>query len=196
MTLKILGGSLKGKDIKIPKTRETRPVTSLLRKSMFDTCQFYIENARVLDLFAGSGAIGIEALSRGARFCLFVDLGELQIKCIRENLEKLELRAKSAVLREDAFKFLNEFERDPFDILFVDPPYPIGLEGYSKLLTLLKESHAVDQNSIIFIEAPSIIVKEFSPIVEENYVIRKQKKNSTTTLLQIYLKPLDVEGSN
>jgi 16S rRNA (guanine966-N2)-methyltransferase len=192
MTLKILGGSLKGKDIKIPKTRDTRPVTSLLRKSMFDTCQFYIENARVLDLFAGSGAIGIEALSRGARFCLFVDLGEMQVKCIRENLEKLGLRTNSAVLREDAFKFLKEFERDAFDIIFVDPPYPIGLEGYTNLLNLLKESFAVTKDSIIFLEAPSVIVKQFIPILEKDYVIRKQKKNSTTTLFQIYLKS-DVE---
>jgi 16S rRNA (guanine966-N2)-methyltransferase len=188
MTLKILGGSLKGKDIKIPKSRDTRPVTSLLRKSMFDTCQFYIENARVLDLFAGSGAIGIEALSRGARFCLFVDLGEMQVKCIRENLGKLGLGNSSAVLREDAFKFLKEFERDAFDIIFVDPPYPIGLEGYSNLLNLLKGSLAVTKDTVIFLEAPSVIVRQFIPIVEKDYVIRKQKKNSTTTLFQIYLK--------
>lgn len=188
MTLKILGGSLKGRNIKIPNTPSTRPVTSLLRKSIFDTCQFFIENARVLDLFAGSGAIGIEALSRGASFACFIDNGQIAIECIKENIKTLQLTAHSLILKKDAFIFLEEFDSDPFDILFIDPPYPIGLEGYQKLLTLLQKSNALHKDSKLFLETPSPLAASLIPYIKLGFDIRKEKKSSTTTLFQLFIK--------
>lgn len=185
MDLKILGGELKGRSIKIPNTTSTRPITSLLRKSIFDSCQFYIENAQVLDLFAGSGAIGIEAISRGAASALFVDTAPIAIDCIRGNLQVLGLRSKSTVIEGCAFKFLEQYESTPFDILFIDPPYPIGLEGYTKLLDLLSKSNAFCRDSKIFIEAPSTITKELTPLISALFRIRKERKSGTTTLFQI-----------
>ena len=153
--LRILGGTLKGHPIKTPKTLATRPVTSLLRKSMFDICQFFIENARVLDAFAGSGAIGLEALSRDAGFVYFIDTNPIAIRCVKENLESLKLTPKARLLKQDAFHFLETYEGDPFDILFLDPPYPIGLQGYTHLLEILSHSKALTSTSHIFLEAPS-----------------------------------------
>jgi 16S rRNA (guanine966-N2)-methyltransferase len=188
MTLKILAGSLKGRTIKIPKTASTRPITSLLRKSIFDTCQFFIENARVLDLFAGSGAIGIEALSRGACFACFIDNGQIAIECIKENIKTLQLSHRSLILKKDAFIFLEDFDKDPFDILFIDPPYPIGQEGYEKLVTLLAKSKVLHQESKLFLETPSPIAASLAPIITSQFVIRKEKKSSTTTLFQLLIK--------
>lgn len=188
MTLKILGGLLKGRNIKIPKTPSTRPITSLLRKSIFDTCQFFIEDARVLDLFAGSGAIGIEALSRGASFACFIDIGQIAIDCIKENIKTLQLTDRSLVLKKDAFDFLEDFDKETFTILFIDPPYPIGLEGYQKLVTLLAKSKVLDKDSKIFLETPSPLAAPLIPHITSLFTIRKEKKSSTTTLFQLFLK--------
>ena len=185
MGLKILGGELKGKDVNIPSTLATRPITALLRKSIFDTCQFFIDEARILDLFAGSGAIGIEALSRGASYACFIDNGPIAIDCVRENLQKLGLRSKSSVQETDAFAFLEEYKGAPFDILFIDPPYPIGLIGYQNLIELLKGSQALSAESKIFLEAPKTLAKELTPVISSFFHIRKEKHSGTTTLFQL-----------
>lgn len=188
MNLKILGGELKGRNIKTPGTRTTRPITSLLRKSIFDTCQFYIEEARVLDLFAGSGAIGIEALSRGAKLAYFIDNEYTAVQCIKENLLTHNLKNRSHLLDQDAFLFLEEYDKEPFDILFIDPPYPIGLAGYQKLIDLLLKSKALSQNSKIFLEGPTTLARSLTPILEASFTIRRQKQSGTTTLFQLLLK--------
>ena len=169
----ILAGALKGRKIQCPKTKETRPVTSLLRKSLFDTCQFYISGARVLDAFAGSGAIGLEALSRGAGSVHFIDLHPIAIRCIRSNLEAMHQTA--TVLQMDAFRFFETYEGPPFDILFLDPPYPIGQNGYLHLIDLLKTTKAASPTSHIFLEAPS----QFS------LPLHKKRSSSTTTLYTV-----------
>jgi len=185
MSLKILGGALKGRTIRCPNTESTRPVTSFLRKSIFDTCQFYIEGARILDAFAGSGAIGLEALSRGASFACFVDNNDIAIRCLRQNIENLKVKEQGFVFHGDAFRFLQEYERAPFDILFIDPPYPIGLEGYKKLLTTLHSSGAVGPASILFLEAPSQLAIPLRPHIENLFTIKKERRSSSTTLFNL-----------
>ena len=188
MNLKILAGELKGRNIKTPGTPTTRPITSLLRKSIFDTCQFYITDARVLDLFAGSGAIGIEALSRGAKVAYFLDNEYNAVQCIKENLEALNLKSRSVLIDKDAFLFLEEYDREPFDILFIDPPYPIGLPGYQKLLELLLTTKARSETSIIFLEGPKTLAKSLEAIISASFTIRRQKQSGTTILFQLLVK--------
>mgnify|MGYP002132244287 CR=1 FL=1 len=195
MLLKILGGSLKGRNIKTPNTPSTRPITSLLRKSIFDSLQFCIEERRILDLFAGSGAIGLEALSRGAKFTCFIDNNPLAIHCIRENLETLGLKTSAWVIQKDAFEYLEEYEREAFDILFIDPPYPIGEEGYIKLLNLLSTSKTLSNESKIFLEAPSQIAKSIVSTIEKFFSIKKERKTSTTLLYQLMLKSNEATAS-
>ncbi len=187
MALRILGGELKGREVKSPNIASTRPVTSLLRKSIFDTCQFFIEGARVLDAFAGSGALGIEALSRGASFACFIDNNPIAARCIRENLTTLKLKERSLLLEEDAFLFLADYDKEPFDILFIDPPYPIGLLGYSKLLDCLKTTHALSPTSHIFLEAPSNLTSPLTPQIESLFTLKKARKSSSTTLFHVIL---------
>jgi 16S rRNA (guanine966-N2)-methyltransferase len=185
MQLKILGGQLKGRNIKTPNIPSTRPITSLLRKSIFDSLQFSIEGTRILDLFAGSGAIGLEALSRGSTFACFIDNNPLAINCIRENLEALTLKNSAWVIQKDAFTYLEEYDREPFDILFIDPPYPIGLEGYTRLLHLLSTSKALTLESRILLEAPSQIGKSLTPLITSLFTIKKERKTSTTILFHL-----------
>ncbi len=188
MNLKILGGELKGRNIKTPGTPATRPITSLLRKSIFDTCHFYIGDARILDLFAGSGAIGIEALSRGAKIAYFLDNDYTAVQCIKENIETLKLKNQAVLLDKDAFLFLEEYDKEPFDILFIDPPYPIGLEGYQKLLNLLLITKAVSSESIIFLEGPKTLAKSLSALIPTLFTLRKEKQSGTTILYQLLIK--------
>ena len=92
MTLRIIGGKFKGRLIKTPKGEKTRPTSAILRKAVFDICQNQITDARFLDLFAGSGAMGLEALSRGASHATFVERDKHSVSCLKENLALLNLR--------------------------------------------------------------------------------------------------------
>lgn len=189
MDIRIQSGFLKGRTIKAPKTTKTRPITSYLKKSMFDTCQVWIQDARILDLFAGSGAIGIEGLSRGARHCLFIDLAKEPIDTIKDNLAKLDLKEKATVIRQDAFKWLLNYDKEPFDIIFIDPPYPIGEEGYKKLmLSILENPLLLHDTTYLFLETPSQIKQTLETFLDPFFTILKEKTSSTTTLFCLQKK--------
>lgn len=182
MSLRILGGGLKGRTIITPKVATTRPVTSSLRKSIFDSCQFFIQNACVVDLFAGSGALGLEALSRGAGYAYFIDIYPLPIRSIKENIAKLDLGAKSSVIQGNAFSLFPSLTK-PIDILFLDPPYTIGLEGYLKLVELVVEHKSLIQaDGHIYLESPSSFAPALKTALLPYFALEKEKKSSTTTL--------------
>ncbi|MFS8130881.1 MAG: 16S rRNA (guanine(966)-N(2))-methyltransferase RsmD [Candidatus Dojkabacteria bacterium] len=117
---RITTGTLKGRKLKVPES--ARPFTERVKISMFDLISEYIKDAKVLDLFAGSGNLGIEALSRGASYVQFVENDEKSIKVIRENLIGLDLQNQTRVTNLDVFKFL-KINKDKFDIIFIDPPF-------------------------------------------------------------------------
>lgn len=104
---------------------ETRPTTSKVKESLFSIIQFDIEGRRILDLFAGTGQLGIEALSRGADSCVFIDQRRDAVALIRENLKVCELEDRAAVRQGDSMSYLRSGEK--FDIIFLDPPYASGL---------------------------------------------------------------------
>ena len=106
---------------------ETRPTTGKVKESIFSIIQFDIEGRRVLDLFAGTGQLGIEALSRGARQCVFIDQRADAVKLIRENVEVCGLTDRAVIRSGDAMAYLRSGEK--FDIIFLDPPYASGLLG-------------------------------------------------------------------
>lgn len=182
MSLRILGGELKGRTIITPKVATTRPVTSSLRKSIFDSCQFFIKDACIVDLFAGSGALGLEALSRGAGFAFFIDIYPLPIRAIKENIIKLDLQSKSSVIQGNAFTLFPSLGK-PVDILFLDPPYTIGLEGYMKLLQLVIQHQSVlSKDAHIYLEAPTLFAHTLKAFLPQYFTLEKEKKSSTTTL--------------
>jgi 16S rRNA (guanine966-N2)-methyltransferase len=129
--MRVVGGRLKGRSLASPSSREIRPTADRLRESVFNILiHAYsdpIEDARVLDLFAGTGALGIEAVSRGAKFALFVDNGAEARALLRNNVEALGLGGVTKVYRRDATNLGPAHPVEPFSLAFLDPPYGKGL---------------------------------------------------------------------
>lgn len=123
--MRVITGSARGRRLKELEGLETRPTTGKVKESIFSIIQFDIEGRRVLDLFAGTGQLGIEALSRGARECVFIDQRNDAVKLIRENLAVCGLTENAIVRSGDGMAYLKSGER--FDLIFLDPPYASGL---------------------------------------------------------------------
>lgn len=123
--MRVIAGSAKGKKLLAPSGLDTRPITDRIKEALFNVLSWDIENALFLDLFAGSGSVGIEALSRGADQVSFVDKGNAAVRIIKENLENCGFKNKAEVLCLDVFKSLQYFQRQEhkFDIIYVDPPF-------------------------------------------------------------------------
>ena len=125
--MRVITGSARGRRLKTPENYDIRPTTDNVKESVFNIIQFDIEGRRVLDLFAGTGQLGIEALSRGARQCVFIDQRADAVKLIRENVEVCGLTDRAVIRSGDAMAYLKSGEK--FDIIFLDPPYASGLLG-------------------------------------------------------------------
>ncbi|MBB3996636.1 16S rRNA (guanine966-N2)-methyltransferase [Aureimonas pseudogalii] len=127
MAMRIVAGSLKGRPLATPKGEGIRPTSERHRGALFDILQhgfgFRFEGARVLDLFAGTGALGLEAVSRGARFCLFVEEGTEGRGLIRTNVEAFGLGGCTKIFRRDATRLGPAGPVEPFDLVIADPPY-------------------------------------------------------------------------
>lgn len=161
--MKIATGALRGRSLETPKNADVRPTTEMCRQALFNICQHLIDDSAFLDLFAGSGAMGIEALSRGAKSSTFVDSNSNCIKCIKSNLEKLDLTKASRVIHGDvldAIKRLGKQDRK-YDIIYVDPPYhdkhdktpPLSLRVVTTLDDLASENHnLLTPHGLLFVE--------------------------------------------
>ena len=129
--MRIVGGRFRGARLETPKSQATRPTTDRLRERLFDILvhghREALEETRVLDLFSGTGALGLEALSRGARFCLFVEDAAEARGVIRANVEHLGLTGATKIWRRDATDLGRCAPMEPFDLAFLDPPYGKGL---------------------------------------------------------------------
>ncbi len=188
MALYVLSGKYKGFKLAAPKRRETRPATSLLRGMVFDSCQEITEGARVLDLFSGSGAMGIEALSRGASFVTFNDLSQECVETIRQNLKIIDRVDAGEVFKVDAFSLLERLKKDPYDLILLHPPYPIGLAGYTRLIDLITtKKNLYSENTHFFLEVPGKLEKTIAPLVENSFKIIKCKSRSTWALFHFMM---------
>ena len=124
--MRVITGSARGRRLKELEGMETRPTTDRVKEGLFSALQFDIEGRKVLDLFAGTGQLGIECLSRGAASAVFVDRRADAVKLIRENLRLTELEDRARVVAGDSMEYLKSI-REPFDIILLDPPYAAGL---------------------------------------------------------------------
>ena len=149
--MRVITGKARGVTLKTPEGLTTRPTTDRVKEAMFSIIQFDIPGARVLDLFGGTGQLGIEALSRGAKHCVFVDAGEPACRLIRENLKRVKMEKDALVIRGDYLDYLSKC-RENFDIVFLDPPYAeVFLENALKKLT---EIDILQTGAIIVAERP------------------------------------------
>ena len=124
--MRVISGSARGRRLKELQGMDTRPTTDKVKESLFNIIQFDIEGRRVLDLFGGTGQLGIEALSRGAAHCTFVDMNRQAVAVIRDNLKTVGLSERAAVQQGDALAFLAGC-RQKFDLILLDPPYQTQL---------------------------------------------------------------------
>jgi 16S rRNA (guanine(966)-N(2))-methyltransferase RsmD len=124
--MRIISGSARGRKLKEPQGLDTRPTTDKVKESLFNIIQFELEGRRVLDLFAGTGQLGLEALSRGAERCTFVDQRREAAALVRENVKLCRFEDRARVAQEEALSFLSSC-REKFDVVFLDPPYQSGL---------------------------------------------------------------------
>ena len=147
--MRVITGSARGVRLQAPKGTDTRPTLDQVKEGIFSAIQFEVEGRRVLDLFAGSGQMGIEALSRGAQRAVFVDMRSEACTVIRGNLEKTRLLARAQIVRSD---YLNAL-REKFDLIFLDPPYDgIFLENAMKSIS---EIDILSDCGILICERPA-----------------------------------------
>jgi 16S rRNA (guanine966-N2)-methyltransferase len=153
--MRIVGGEHRGKPLAAPSGRHTRPTTDRVREAIFNILEhgidgFDIAGTRVLDLFAGSGALGLEALSRGARFVQFIDEQSAARGIIRQNADSLGLIGRCKIWRRDASRLGRCAPQPPFDLVFADPPYGKGLA--SKALDELQAGGWLSDRAVVVIE--------------------------------------------
>lgn len=179
--MRVITGKARGVQLKTPDGMLTRPTTDRVKEALFSIIHFEISGAKVLDLFGGTGQLGIEALSRGAKSAVFVDAQESACKLIKENLSRAKMQQEGRVVRSDYQQYLQRC-RDKFDIILLDPPYAeVFLETALKQIT---EIDILETNGIIVTERP--VGKEL-PWEFEGYTRSKDYKYGKT-LLTIYRK--------
>lgn len=149
--MRIIAGSRRGLRLSMHKGLETRPSADRVREAVFSSLQAHLPGARVLDLFAGSGAVGLEALSRGAASCVFVEVDRQALRTIEKNIAKTGFADQSRVLGMDFRQGLKALAGEaPFDLIYVDPPYTKGY--YSDTLTLIEKYGIIADNGFLVCE--------------------------------------------
>ncbi|HON24805.1 MAG TPA: 16S rRNA (guanine(966)-N(2))-methyltransferase RsmD [Myxococcota bacterium] len=181
--MRIVAGALGGRRLVAPKGRGVRPTLEKVREAVFSILGARVVEARVLDLFAGSGAMGIEALSRGALSAVWCDVDERSIAAIQENVEKLGLIKQGNILHmtaQSAIRYMSRKGRQ-FDIIFMDPPYEQGL--YEITLMELAGSSLIKSNSIVCVEHPkrAELPTVFGSLIQDR---RRQYGDSAVTFYQ------------
>ena len=179
--MRVVAGKAKGISLKTPDGMLTRPTADRVKEAMFSIVQFDIPGARVLDLFGGTGQLGIEAISRGAKSAVFVDAREDACRLIRENLTRTDMQSVGTVVRSDYMAYLKRC-KDSFDIVLLDPPY--AEEFLENSLNLITEIDILQSGGIIIAERP--VGKEL-PWEFSGYSRSRDYKYGKT-LLTIYRK--------
>lgn len=176
--MRVIAGTARSIPLVTPEGMDTRPTTDRIKETLFNVLQFELANSCFLDVFAGSGAIGIEAVSRGAGSAFFIDSSRQAAACIEKNIKKCHFESNCKLIQSEAVSGINKFSRDynkeEFDrlIVFMDPPYDKGLEY--PVLKILMDSDLIDEDSIIIVETS--LKADLSETEKYGYEIYKEKK--------------------
>lgn len=179
--MRVIAGTARSLPLKTPEGLDTRPTTDRIKETLFNMLQWEVQGAVFVDLFSGSGAIGIEALSRGARTAYFMDNAARAIECIQQNLTFTKLQNRAIVIKQEACSGLSSIREDAVDIIFMDPPYGQGHE--KNVLAALKDRTFVTEDTLIIVEAS--LDTDFSWLGETGFVLEKEKRYKTNKHLFI-----------
>lgn len=184
--MRVIAGKAKRLNLKTIEGLDTRPTTDRIKETLFNMINVQLADCDFLDLFSGSGAIGIEALSRGAKSAVFVENNRSALNCIKENLRTTKLGEDAVVLALDVLSAIRtlEIQGRVFDVVFMDPPYNLLLE--KQVLEALQFSNIIYYNTIIIVEAS--IDTEFDFLENTKFRIYKEKKYKTNKHVFIELK--------
>ena len=169
--MRVIAGTARSLRLKTPEGMDTRPTTDRIKETLFNMLQPYLADAVFIDLYSGSGGIGIEALSRGARHAYFVENNRNAITCITENLQFTRFTDQATVLRQDVLSALPGIHEKEVDVIFMDPPYHSEYE--QQVLQQLPNLPYVTANTLIVIEAA--LDTDFSYLEDMGYYITKEK---------------------
>ena len=179
--MRVISGKARGVPLKTPDGQQTRPTADRVKEALFSIIQFDIPGARVLDLFGGTGQLGIEALSRGAKSAVFVDASDKACKLITENLRTTRFESQAQVIRADYLQYLSRC-REQFDLILLDPPYAeVFLENS---LNKISEIDILQSGGIIVAERPA---EKALDCIFEGFTRSKDYKYGNT-LLTLYRK--------
>ncbi len=168
--MRVIAGTARSLPLKTSEGKDTRPTTDRIKETLFNMLQSHIPGCVFVDLFSGSGGIGIEALSRGAKSAYFVESDRNATKNIRDNLAFTRLADRAVVLQEDARRAFYKIKEVP-DIVFMDPPYNSGLE--QEILEVLAKSRQITEETMIVVEAS--LKTDFSYVERWGFQIIKEK---------------------
>lgn len=173
--MRVIAGTARSMPLKTPAGRDTRPTTDRIKETLFNILQTDLCGSVFVDLFSGSGAIGIEALSRGAKICYFVENDARAAECIRENITFTKMTDRAVLLKSDVFSALHQIPEKEADLIFMDPPYEQGLEA--RVLEALGAMEYVTENTLLVTEAS--LDTDFSYTGEFGFEVIRQKKYKT-----------------
>ncbi len=183
--MRVIAGKARRLNLKTIEGNDTRPTTDRIKETLFNILSQDIPGCHFLDLFSGSGAIAIEALSRGAEHAVLVEKNPKACACIRENLNFTKLASDAVLLNMDVLQAMRSLEgKERFDFIFMDPPYNMDLER--QVLEYLMHSSLIDKQSTIIIEAD--IDSDFAYAEEMGFCIERIKEYKTNKHLFIYRK--------
>ncbi len=184
--MRVIAGKARRLQLKTPEGFETRPTTDRTKETLFNILNPYLADADFLDLFSGSGAIGIEALSRGAKYAAFVDNSRSSVECIKANLKSTKLDSQAEVFPMSALEAIRalELKGKVFDVVFMDPPYQQMLE--KEVLLYLLNSNIIYCDTIIVVEAS--LKTSFEYLEQTRFRIYKQKEYKTNQHVFIEVK--------
>ncbi len=182
--MRVIAGSARRLRLVTPDGNDTRPTQDRIKETLFNMIQNQVPGAVFVDLFAGSGGIGIEALSRGARKAYFIENAQNAFKCILENLKTTRFEDVATALKQDVVLGLRNIHESEVDIIFIDPPYHGEL--YERTLSQLSQMQYVTDNTMIIIEAPDEM--DFSFAEDYGFEIRREKNYKTNKHVFMFRK--------
>jgi 16S rRNA (guanine(966)-N(2))-methyltransferase RsmD len=182
--MRVIAGSARSLKLVTVDSQDTRPTTDRIKETLFNMLSSDIKDCTFLDLFSGSGAIGIEALSRGAKCAVFVENARKALSCIDKNLEFTKLKDRATVVASDVMAAIDSLGRQgkAFDIIFMDPPYGKLIE--KEVLGRLSKSRLVDDNTMIIVE--SDLTTDYDYLEDMGFELYKTKKYKTNKHTFIY----------